>query len=214
MDHLRLPPAGLTEASLNNIPLSPLCVFWKGHTHSHLTAELWLPHFYCIPFHLLPLKVCEEPRAEPGVGISHGHLPWGEENPAVLHQWVQRLACHGHLSKGLSLLLSGNSLVTLPYSAKAGLLERLGLPSLAQALLLGQYPLQPIIATQNSLISFSIEVYFCTISSSIVGHSLRQECVLNSPSPVSKWGSLTFAVPQYSVLTPISFYWTYPGPSH
>lgn len=46
--------------------------------------------------------------------------------------------------------------------------ERLGLPSLAQALLLGQYPLQPIIATQNSLISFSIEVYFCTMNPYLV----------------------------------------------
>lgn len=38
--------------------------------------------------------------------------------------------------------------------------ERLGVPSLAQALTSGQYPLQPRIATQNSLLPSSIEIYF------------------------------------------------------
>ena len=67
--------AGMEEAHLSNIPLSPLCFFGKVVPIQTSLLRIWLSLFDCSPFHLIHLRMCEEPRAEPGVGPAMGHLP-------------------------------------------------------------------------------------------------------------------------------------------
>lgn len=80
---------------------------------------------YCLPFHLLHLKVCEQPRAEPGVGTSHGQLPWGGGEPSPPASASAKTCLPWTpLQRTFPAPFWKQSLVTLPYSAKAGLLER------------------------------------------------------------------------------------------
>lgn len=153
MGHRRPPPAGLAEAPLNNIPLSPLCVFGKVIPIHTSLLRFGCPTFVVSPSILYASRCVRSQglslRLGPAMGIYHEL----EENPALQHQQVQRLACHGRLSKaeGLSLLLAGNrALSTYSTLQNRPSRERLGLPSLAHAQPLSQYPLQPKIATQNS----------------------------------------------------------------